>query len=99
SLETMSRSCLSRYAGTNRKRNRAVKPKDRKFPSIDEHYQLQLREVVSESYAQRRWERATLYLSQGINLEADDGCAGMSRALRGAAGDCRGSNGRPLRVS
>ena len=54
----MSRSCLSRYAGTNRKRNRAVKPKDRKFPTPDEHYQLRLQPVVSESYPQRRWDRS-----------------------------------------
>lgn len=32
-----------------------MKPKDRKYPSIDEQYQyqLQLREVVCESYPQR----------------------------------------------
>jgi hypothetical protein len=31
-----------------------MKPKDRMLPTIDEHYQLQLRQVVSESYPQRR---------------------------------------------
>jgi hypothetical protein len=35
-----------------------MKPKDRKFPTIDEHYQLQLRQVVSESYPQGRWNRS-----------------------------------------
>jgi hypothetical protein len=35
-----------------------MKPKDRMFPTIEEHYQLQLREVVSESYPQRRWNRS-----------------------------------------
>jgi hypothetical protein len=34
-----------------------MKPKDRMFPTIEEHYQLQLREVVSESYPQRRRNR------------------------------------------
>ena len=32
-----------------------MKPKDRMFPPIGEHYQLQLRQVVSESHPQRRW--------------------------------------------
>jgi hypothetical protein len=32
-----------------------MKPKDRMFPTIDEHYQLQLQQVVSESDRQRRW--------------------------------------------
>jgi hypothetical protein len=32
-----------------------MKPKDRMFPTIGDHYQLQLRQVVSESYPQRRW--------------------------------------------
>lgn len=35
-----------------------MKPKDRMFPTIDEHYQLQLRQVVSESYPQRRGNRS-----------------------------------------
>jgi hypothetical protein len=35
-----------------------MKPKDRMFPTIGEHYQLQLRQVVSESYPQRRWNRS-----------------------------------------
>jgi hypothetical protein len=35
-----------------------MKPKDRMFPTIDEHYQLQLQPVVSESYPQRRWNRS-----------------------------------------
>jgi hypothetical protein len=35
-----------------------MKPKDRMFPTIDEHYQLQLRQVVSESYPQHRWNRS-----------------------------------------
>ena len=35
-----------------------MKPKDRMYPTIDEHYQLQLRPVVSESYPQRRWNRS-----------------------------------------
>jgi hypothetical protein len=35
-----------------------MKPKDRKFPTVDEYYQLQLREVASESYPQRRWNRS-----------------------------------------
>jgi hypothetical protein len=35
-----------------------MKPKDRMFPTIDEQYQLQLRQVVSESYPQRRWNRS-----------------------------------------
>jgi hypothetical protein len=35
-----------------------MKPKDRMFPTIDEHYQLQLRQVVSEPYPQRRWNRS-----------------------------------------
>jgi hypothetical protein len=35
-----------------------MKPKDRMFPTLEEHYQLQLREVVSESYPQRRWNRS-----------------------------------------
>jgi hypothetical protein len=35
-----------------------MKPKDRMFPTIEEHYQLQLRQVVSESYPQRRWNRS-----------------------------------------
>jgi len=34
-----------------------MNPKDRKFPTLDEHYQLQLRQVVSESYPQGRWNR------------------------------------------
>ena len=40
------------------KGNRAMKPKDRMFPTIDEHYQLQLQPVVAESYPQRRWNRS-----------------------------------------
>jgi hypothetical protein len=35
-----------------------MKPKDRMFPTIGEHYQLQLQPVVSESYPQRRWNRS-----------------------------------------
>ena len=35
-----------------------MKPKDRMFPSMDEPYQLQLRQVVTESYPQRRWNRS-----------------------------------------
>jgi hypothetical protein len=35
-----------------------MKPKDRMFPTSSEHYQLQLRQVVSESYPQRRWNRS-----------------------------------------
>ena len=35
-----------------------MKPKDRMFPTIGEYYQLQLRQVVSESYPQRRWNRS-----------------------------------------
>ena len=35
-----------------------MKPKERMFPIIDEHYQLQLREVVCESYPQRHWNRS-----------------------------------------
>jgi len=35
-----------------------MKPKERMFPTLEEHYQLQLREVVSESYPQRRWNRS-----------------------------------------
>jgi hypothetical protein len=31
-----------------------MKPKDRMFPGIEEHYQLQLREVVSEPQTPRR---------------------------------------------
>jgi hypothetical protein len=55
SLETMSPRCPGRYASTNPKGNRAMKPKDQMFPAVDERYQLQLREVASESYPQRRW--------------------------------------------
>ena len=35
-----------------------MKPKERMFPTIDEHYQLQLREVVCESHQQRHWNRS-----------------------------------------
>jgi len=35
-----------------------MKPKDRIFPTIGEDYQLQLRQVVSESSAQRGWNRS-----------------------------------------
>ena len=35
-----------------------MKPKDRMFPTIGEHDRLQLRQVVSESYPQRRWNRS-----------------------------------------
>jgi hypothetical protein len=35
-----------------------MKPKDRMFQTIGEHHQLQLRQVVSESYPQRRWNRS-----------------------------------------
>jgi hypothetical protein len=35
-----------------------MKPKDQKFAAIGEHYELQLRQVVPESYPQRRWNRA-----------------------------------------
>lgn len=35
-----------------------MKPKDRMLPTIGEHYQLQLRQVVSEPYPQRRWNRS-----------------------------------------
>ena len=35
-----------------RQGNLAMKPKDWKFPTIGEHYQLQLQPVVSESYPQ-----------------------------------------------
>ena len=35
-----------------------MKPKDRMFPTIGEHDQLQLRQVVSESYPQRRGNRS-----------------------------------------
>ncbi len=31
-----------------------MKPKDRMFPGIEEHYQLQLRQVVSEPQTPRR---------------------------------------------
>jgi hypothetical protein len=42
----------------NLKRNRAVKTKDRKLPTIEEYYQLQLQPVVAEPYSQRRWNRS-----------------------------------------
>jgi hypothetical protein len=35
-----------------------MKPKDRMFPTLGEQYELQLRQVVSESYPQRRWNRS-----------------------------------------
>jgi hypothetical protein len=35
-----------------------MKPKDRMFPTIGEHDPLQLRQVVSESDPQHRWNRS-----------------------------------------
>jgi hypothetical protein len=35
-----------------------MKPKDRMFQTLGEQYQLQLRQVVSESHPQRRWNRS-----------------------------------------
>ncbi len=35
-----------------------MKPKDRMFPTIDEHYQLRLQPVVSESYPKQRENRS-----------------------------------------
>jgi hypothetical protein len=35
-----------------------MKPKDRQFPTEGEQYQLQLRQVVSESHPQRPWNRS-----------------------------------------
>jgi hypothetical protein len=35
-----------------------MKSKDRMFPTLGEDYQLQLRQVVSESYPQRRRNRS-----------------------------------------
>jgi hypothetical protein len=40
------------------KGNRAMKPKDRMFPTVDEQYQLRLQQVVSESDRQRRWNHS-----------------------------------------
>ncbi len=50
----MSLSHPGRHVGTT-EGNRAMKPKDRMFPTIGEHDQLQLQQVVSETYQQRRW--------------------------------------------
>jgi hypothetical protein len=35
-----------------------MKPKDRMFPTLEEYSQLQLRQVVSEPYPPRRWNRS-----------------------------------------
>ena len=49
-----------------------MKPKDRMFPTIDEHCQLQLREVVSESYPQRRWNRSDADRNCALRAEVID---------------------------
>jgi hypothetical protein len=49
-----------------------MKPKDRMFPSPNEHYRLQLQPVVSEPYRQRRRNRSDADRQIALRAEVGD---------------------------
>ena len=57
-----------------------MKPKTPKYPTIDEYYRLQLREVVSESYPQRRGNRAGAASQFAFRAETIDSVSDQARA-------------------
>jgi hypothetical protein len=56
------------------------------FPTIDEYYQLQLQQVVSEPYPQRRWNRSGAHVAvlTASSIQQPGGSANPQ--LRGTSG-------------